>query len=68
MIELVVVVCLAGAPDYCTERRIAAGHGVGLFGCMTGAQPLLAQLVAADPSWTVKRWRCEMERPGDARI
>jgi hypothetical protein len=67
MIDLVVLVCLISAPDYCIERRIPAPHGTGIVGCMTGLAPMLAQLVAADPSWQVKRWRCEMARPGDAR-
>jgi hypothetical protein len=67
VIELVVLVCLAGDPGYCLERRVPAPPGVGIVGCMTGSQPMLAQLAAADPSWKVTEWRCEMARPGDVR-
>jgi hypothetical protein len=67
MIDLVVLVCLLSAPDDCLERRLPAPHGTGIVGCMTGSAPMLAQLVAADPSWKVVRWRCEMAWPGDAR-
>jgi hypothetical protein len=54
---LIVVACLAHAPDYCEriERQVE--------GCLAQGPALVALLSQERPELVVRRWAC---RPGDA--
>lgn len=65
MIELVLIVCLANAPDDCKDVHLTyADEFATTAQCMRRGQPQIAQwIVEQPPIWKVKRWYCgEVER------
>jgi hypothetical protein len=63
MVELVLLVCLAGTPNACREER-PGFEGLSLTSCMMQGQMLAARWLVEHPALTLSRWRCE---PSSAR-
>ncbi len=63
MIELVMVVCLAAAPQDCEERSLLF-QDVSTMACMTQAQPQMARWIGEHPRWRVSEWKCRSARLG----
>ena len=58
MIELVLVVCLNGAPDRCEERSIGLYPEISVMTCMMQAQPQIAVWSERNPQLKVARFSC----------
>jgi hypothetical protein len=60
MIELVLIVCLANAPDQCKDVHLTyADEYATPMQCLMQGQPQIAQwIVEHPPIWRVKRWWC----------
>lgn len=58
VIELIVAVCLTGAPAECSEKRFQFFDDASLFGCMVKAVPYLANWADEHPEYEVKSWKC----------
>jgi len=58
MMELVLVVCLYGAPDRCEERSIGLFPEMSAMTCMMQAQPQIAAWAQTHPELTVSRFSC----------
>ncbi|MEY8828458.1 hypothetical protein AB9K34_08565 [Sedimentitalea sp. XS_ASV28] len=67
MIELVFIVCLAGAPEDC-ERRSLLYTDISQKVCVRRALPELANWIISHPQWKIARWTCEVVRPGEHDI
>jgi len=63
MIELVLIVCLATAPDACREER-PGFEGLSMMSCVMQGQALAVRWLADHPTLTLSRWRCA---PASAR-
>jgi hypothetical protein len=59
--QLILVYCLAADPSRCIEQRpIVEEPGLGLVGCVVGAQPEAARWLATHPGYVLARYRCEL--------
>jgi hypothetical protein len=60
MIELVMIVCLASAPEDCQDIHLTyADEYATPMQCLMHGQPQIAQwIVEHPPIYTVKRWYC----------
>ena len=60
MIELILTVCLASAPEECKEVTFTSVEEfMSPMQCMVRGQPHIAQWITTNsPIWTVKRWAC----------
>lgn len=59
--QLVLVYCLAADPSRCIEQRpVAEEPGLGLVGCVVGAQPEAVRWLATHPDYVLARVRCEL--------
>lgn len=67
MIELVLVVCLAGSPASCREER-PGYEGLSMTSCLSQGQLLAAQWLAVHPDLMLTRWRCEPSEGRQERI
>lgn len=57
-VELIVLTCLASAPQTCREQHFSFAEGSSLGECMMRAQPWLAEWASRNVRWTVVRWKC----------
>ena len=58
-LELIVLACLAAAPDECREHRLRLTYRGGDPGqCMYKSPTRIAQWQMLNPAWEVKSWRC----------
>jgi len=56
---LVFLVCLISSPATCREERLNfAFEAASSLGCMTAAQPKMAEWANTHPEWRVTRWKC----------
>jgi hypothetical protein len=56
---LIFLVCLISSPNTCKEERFSlAFESASELGCMTGAQPRMAEWTNTHPGWRVARWKC----------
>lgn len=62
MVQLVLVFCLLGSPDSCTEQRPMM-EGLSMMACMTQGQHAAQAWLADHPKWVLSRWRCEQNVP-----
>lgn len=67
LIALVMVVCLALSPSECREERPALEMR-SVMACAMQGQMVAAQWIAQHPSFTLNRWRCEVNVPRQERI
>lgn len=67
-IELIVAVCLHADPTVCRELHFQFVEERSLNGCMSRAQPYMANWAAEHPKWRVTRWRCAHGNTGERRI
>ncbi len=67
MVELVLLVCLAGTPNACREER-PGFEGLSLTSCMMQGQMLAARWLVEHPALTLSRWRCEPPGTRQTRI
>jgi len=60
MIDLVLIVCLANAPQQCKDVYLSqAEEFFSPLQCMMQGQPHIARWIGDNPPiWTVKRWYC----------
>jgi hypothetical protein len=60
MIELIVTVCLANAPQQCKDvHLIYAEAHLSPYQCALRGQPEIARWISNNPPiWNVKRWYC----------
>lgn len=58
MVEMVLIVCLAAAPDKCEEKKLPVGEPIGARGCLYYGQLQAAEWAAQHPDYIVKKWRC----------
>ncbi len=64
--ELILLVCLIGAPQQCREEYLPVSlEPIPQLRCLMGAQPIIAQWSGVHPKWRVTRWRCGVA--GDSR-
>jgi hypothetical protein len=57
MVELLFVVCLAGASSECSERSLLFTD-ITPQRCLMGAQPELAKWSVQHPNYQIKSWMC----------
>jgi len=58
-LEIIIVACLASAPDDCREHRMRLGlQGGDAAQCAYGSPPRVSSWALAHPGWTIKSWRC----------
>lgn len=61
MMELIVVACLVGAPDDCTEHRLRLTlNGMDAGQCMYSSVPRIARWQVMHRKWKVKSWHCAL--------
>jgi hypothetical protein len=65
MVSLILVVCLAAAPDVCREERPPIEPVSGLS-CVMEGQQFASQWLEEHPKWALKGWRCNAAAPGKA--
>lgn len=58
MVQLVLVFCMLGAPNNCSEHRPMM-EGLSLTSCMIQGQHVAQTWLAEHPNWALSRWRCE---------
>lgn len=63
MIELVLVYCLANAPDRCVEQREALGPNSTALECSVNAQQHAQEYLEMNPKYRLSAWRCEVDKP-----
>ncbi len=68
MVQMVLIYCMIGQPSLCTEQRPMFEQPLSMMGCMISAQQTAATYVQEHPAWTLSRFRCEQDRPREARI
>ncbi len=56
MIDLVLVVCLSGAPLECRRERLPFEGPV--YACAVHGQQVAAQWAESHPKWRIAGWRC----------
>ena len=66
MIELVLVFCLVSHGETCMERRVPFDAEPNPMQCMMNAQTRAQHFLRLHPQWRLARWRCEVNRPGEA--
>ena len=66
MIDLVLVYCLAAAPDRCLERRQPLDPTANLIQCTMSAQVSAQDYLRSHPAYQLRRWRCEMDKPRES--
>jgi hypothetical protein len=54
---LIIVVCLADAPDICREEQPSVDMDNSVS-CMMHGQHVAAQWLADHPGWILRGWRC----------
>jgi hypothetical protein len=59
VITLVLIVCLAGAPEVCREERPPL-EAPGTMACIVEGQRVAAQWLEEHPKWRMRAWRCEI--------
>lgn len=63
MIELFFTACLAANASVCKPVALTfSGESLTPMQCMAGSQAQIAQWIAGNPKWTVKRWGCRPAR------
>lgn len=62
MIELMLLVCLAGQPDKCEDIYLASDGPTDIMQCLYGGQQRAVQWAREHPGYVVKRWRCGQPR------
>lgn len=67
MILLLATICMITDPNVCKGMTAPVAFP-SMKACETWAQPLLAQLKAANPEWEIKRYWCEAEKPPGQEI
>ena len=65
MISLILVVCLATAPDVCREEAPPV-DAVSPMICMVQGQQIAAEWIEEHPKWSLQAWRCRYGRPEKA--
>jgi hypothetical protein len=60
---MVLVYCMVGQPDKCTEQRPVFEEPLSGMACMMTAQHAAQQYVAEHPEWQLASWRCEIDKP-----
>ena len=58
MIIIVISACLIADPSVCKDHRVPLLRNIAPNHCMQSAPPHFARWAAANPDWTIKRWRC----------
>jgi hypothetical protein len=66
MIELVLIYCLADAPDRCVEKREPVDPGQSATVCIVGAQTYADEYLRSHPDYRLKGWRCEQGKPPES--
>ena len=65
-IELIIVACLATAPDDCREHRLRLTiQGGDPAGCMYSSPPRVARWLVMHPKWQLRSWRCAIASPDE---
>ncbi len=68
MIELVLTYCLAADPSRCVEKRPLLDEPFpSAMACMVQAQPMAGDFIRQHPAYVLVRFRCEIDRPKEAR-
>ena len=67
VIDLVMIVCLAASPTECREERPVT-EIQSVMACATQGQMVAARWLAHHPSFTLSRWRCEVNLPRQEKI
>jgi hypothetical protein len=62
MIALVLVVCLAAAPDICRDEQPPLAPP-SLGACLAQGQIIAAQWLDEHPKYTLRGWRCRLGAP-----
>ncbi|MBV8916072.1 MAG: hypothetical protein JOZ05_23925 [Acetobacteraceae bacterium] len=66
MIDLVLIYCLNTAPDRCLERRQPLEAAANLIQCTLGAQTMAQDYLRSHPAYSLRGWRCEMDKPRES--
>ena len=59
MIALVMVFCVIGHSDKCTEQRVSLSSPQSSWSCTLNAQREAERYMRDNPTWKLARWRCE---------
>jgi len=62
MVSLILIVCLAGAPDVCREEQPPVDVA-SVMSCAMEGQLIALQWLDDHPKWTLRGWRCRSGRP-----
>ncbi len=62
MLELVLIVCLASAPDKCQTIYLREDRPVSMMQCLFNGAKQAAQWIEENPGYVVKRWNCGQPR------
>lgn len=69
LMELILAICLLGAPGDCREERLSISlEETAPMQCMIGAQQIIAEWAQTHPKWKVEKWRCGRARAEGYRI
>jgi hypothetical protein len=60
MVELVLIVCLAGTPDSCSATRPDFQEAMSVTACMLQGQIVAIDWLEHHPDYELKGWRCAM--------
>ena len=61
--ELVLIYCMSSAPDRCTERREVLDRVSSSIECTMRAQNIAQAYLATHPTYQLRGWRCEKDKP-----
>jgi hypothetical protein len=66
-IEIVIVACLAAAPEECREHRLRLTiSGGDAAQCLYSSPPRIARWQIMHPAWKLKSWRCAVVSEDEA--
>lgn len=65
VIELVLVFCMVADPGNCLEQRPTFEEPLTAASCLMNAQQMAVEYVREHPTWQLKGWRCEKDKPAE---
>ena len=63
MIQLVILLCLSTDATACVEKRPTFAEPLFVTSCMMGGQTQAIRILAENPGYELRSWRCEVNVP-----
>ncbi len=57
-IHLIFIVCAAGSPDRCEEKRLPLINETNVQQCVFDAPLVMAEWAGSHPDWNITHWHC----------